>query len=342
MKAKIVLGILLTVLLVNLVSAASFSVSPASLTFSQSVSSENFTAANLNLSVPLNILFSSLSIAGESSSSAVFNVVGDPNNITASRQFTVQPSPSIDYSNFKVGKTYSGTLLISNALIPSDTQSLAVTIAKSYCSNGELGTNLSISSVDITNNGEGDDTTWKPLDEIKIEVTVDNNNDDESDKIDTIVKIGLYNPDGKEKLSLDKLKFGKISGGNDKTMSVTFTVPSDLGIDESDYQLDVKAYQNSKEEEICTSDTTDISVDREDNEDRYVILNDIIVDPTSASCGNDITLTANAVNIGSDDQDKVKVTLMFRGREITHPELGRKLLQRMAMILREERGFRQG
>ncbi len=28
--------------------------------------------------------------------------------------------------------------------------------------------------------------------------------------------------------------------------------------------------------------------------------------------------------------DKVKVTILFRGREITHPELGHKLLQRMA------------
>ncbi len=34
--------------------------------------------------------------------------------------------------------------------------------------------------------------------------------------------------------------------------------------------------------------------------------------------------------------DKVKVTIMFRGREITHPELGWKLLQRMAESLKEE------
>jgi translation initiation factor IF-3 len=34
--------------------------------------------------------------------------------------------------------------------------------------------------------------------------------------------------------------------------------------------------------------------------------------------------------------DKVKVTVMFRGREITHPELGWKLLQRMAESLKEE------
>ena len=35
------------------------------------------------------------------------------------------------------------------------------------------------------------------------------------------------------------------------------------------------------------------------------------------------------------DGSKVKVTIMFRGREITHPELGRKLLQRMADSLSE-------
>jgi len=33
------------------------------------------------------------------------------------------------------------------------------------------------------------------------------------------------------------------------------------------------------------------------------------------------------------DGDKVKVTLMFRGREITHPDLGWKILQRMAESL---------
>jgi len=36
-----------------------------------------------------------------------------------------------------------------------------------------------------------------------------------------------------------------------------------------------------------------------------------------------------------NDGAKVKVTLMFRGREITHPELGWKILQRMAETLKE-------
>jgi translation initiation factor IF-3 len=36
-----------------------------------------------------------------------------------------------------------------------------------------------------------------------------------------------------------------------------------------------------------------------------------------------------------EDGNKVKVTLLFRGREITHPDLGWKVLQRMAETLNE-------
>ena len=35
------------------------------------------------------------------------------------------------------------------------------------------------------------------------------------------------------------------------------------------------------------------------------------------------------------DGDKVKVTILFRGREITHPQLGLKLLHRMAEVMNE-------
>jgi len=35
-----------------------------------------------------------------------------------------------------------------------------------------------------------------------------------------------------------------------------------------------------------------------------------------------------------DDGDKVKVSVLFRGREITHPEIGWRLLQRMAESLK--------
>lgn len=37
-----------------------------------------------------------------------------------------------------------------------------------------------------------------------------------------------------------------------------------------------------------------------------------------------------------NEGDKVKVTVMFRGREITHPDIGWKLLQRMIELLTQE------
>lgn len=36
-----------------------------------------------------------------------------------------------------------------------------------------------------------------------------------------------------------------------------------------------------------------------------------------------------------EDNNKVKITIMFRGREITHPEIARQMLERAAVVLEE-------
>ena len=46
------------------------------------------------------------------------------------------------------------------------------------------------------------------------------------------------------------------------------------------------------------------------------------------------TKTKNAIRF-LQDGDKVKVTIMFRGRELSHPELGRELLTRVAATVKE-------
>jgi translation initiation factor IF-3 len=46
------------------------------------------------------------------------------------------------------------------------------------------------------------------------------------------------------------------------------------------------------------------------------------------------TKTKNAIRF-LEDGDKVKVTIMFRGRELSHPELGRELLVRAAKVVEE-------
>ena len=49
--------------------------------------------------------------------------------------------------------------------------------------------------------------------------------------------------------------------------------------------------------------------------------------------GHDFDAKSRAAHKLLEDGDKVKVTIMFRGRENTHPELGIKLIQRMAQTL---------
>jgi len=44
--------------------------------------------------------------------------------------------------------------------------------------------------------------------------------------------------------------------------------------------------------------------------------------------------TKNAIRF-LQDGDKVKVTIMFRGREVSHPELGRELLTRVAASVKD-------
>jgi translation initiation factor IF-3 len=50
---------------------------------------------------------------------------------------------------------------------------------------------------------------------------------------------------------------------------------------------------------------------------------------------HDFNSKARLVKKLLDGGDKVKITVMFRGREITHPQLGLKLLQRMADTVTE-------
>jgi len=51
---------------------------------------------------------------------------------------------------------------------------------------------------------------------------------------------------------------------------------------------------------------------------------------------HDIDFKTKVVKKLLDGGDKVKVSVMFRGREITHPEIGRELLLRVAGNLKED------
>ncbi|MDR1194566.1 MAG: translation initiation factor IF-3 [Peptococcaceae bacterium] len=50
---------------------------------------------------------------------------------------------------------------------------------------------------------------------------------------------------------------------------------------------------------------------------------------------NDFNTKARNAARFLQDGDKVKVTIMFRGREMSHPELGKELLERVVEVVRE-------
>lgn len=66
---------------------------------------------------------------------------------------------------------------------------------------------------------------------------------------------------------------------------------------------------------------------------RVSVLREVRIRPKIDN--HDFEAKARSVRKLLDGGDKVKVTVMFRGREITHPEIGWKLLQRMSESLKE-------
>ncbi|MFC1847446.1 translation initiation factor IF-3 [Chloroflexota bacterium] len=66
---------------------------------------------------------------------------------------------------------------------------------------------------------------------------------------------------------------------------------------------------------------------------KVVLLREVRLRPKIGD--HDFEAKARSARKLLDGGDKVRVTIMFRGREITHPELGWKLLQKMADVLKE-------
>ena len=66
---------------------------------------------------------------------------------------------------------------------------------------------------------------------------------------------------------------------------------------------------------------------------RIVLLREVRIRPKIGN--HDFEAKAKSATKLLDGGDKVKVSVLFRGREITHPELGWRLLQRMAESLKE-------
>jgi hypothetical protein len=200
------------------------------------------------------------------------------------------------------------------------------TPATTYCSDGdafkgENGT-LEIKNFFIDYIGSGDDEKWEALDEIRIEVDVKNNDNDE--RVDNIlVEIKILDSSNRDVTSdfnfedeTDKL--GRISKKTTETAVFTIKeLPTD--VEEGNYKIYVRAYDEEDESAQCVSKSNDFNhnsglfhefeVVRE-NEAVIIKDSDLLSKTVSASCGDkSVEVSFPVYNLGDETEDKVLVNL---------------------------------
>ncbi|HLC73949.1 MAG TPA: putative S-layer protein [Candidatus Nanoarchaeia archaeon] len=315
---------------------------PITLTIVQPSSNLTITAPSTPISFGQNATLTvintgntALSIRMTETTSPLLGVVFSPQSFSLSAsQSQVVQSVLTSLGNIKFG------LNTVSVRAEATNQNAATTyqIKKTFCSSGEtLNGNLSISNIDWTNDGQGDDNSWELLDEIEVEVEVANNND--RDDVDVIIELGLFDSSGKN--VADDLIFLENSDGDseeieinindddEETVTWNFKVPADF--DKGNYKLAIKAYDDDNgESRDCRDSSSDldnnffqsINIEETSDEGRFVIVDSIEMD-SQVTCGQTVTGQFTVFNVGEEDQDRVNIIIrnsklgISESREIT-------------------------
>jgi len=345
MKAKIYASILLTALLMmtvmTSVSALDLTTSKSEIVLSRADSSGSFTITNPATNTEtIDITISGLpvivtdadgnSVTLSTSSTTFADVLPGATTSTVTISRTAIPD------DFFLGGYSKESVSIYAEEVGVSTNNVTVEVGaylvNDFCKDGTINDSdpdFEITKVKIRNNGEGDDTDWLPLDSIEIKVEVEYDDDEDLDNV--IVELGLIEKStGKNVadeliwLSEDdeEVEVGDLDEDNDGTHTFEFKVDSEMG-DTENYVLFVKAYPDGEEETTCIDSSTDlegkgdfyqdISIDRETDKDRLVIVDDITIETSPALCGEEVVVSIETYNIAKDEEEKVKVSLYNTG-----------------------------
>ena len=303
----------ITAILLLAVSASALQLSaPGKITLSNNQTSITLTN---DMNVTQNV-----SLAITTASGVIFAV--SPNtvqNLNASASVPITILLSSLPSTLALGE-HSATLTATGT--NSSTNS-TVKFVKSFCSNSNVGGNLSISRFNVDNEGDGDDDSWTLLDKLTVEVRVENR---DTVKVDDVkVLLGLIDNTGKD--IADSLEFtsegneeydlGSLGKDDEETVTFEIEVPADF--DTGSYDFVVKAYSSDLgESKECVDQNSagetlsrDIEIQSQDDEDKIIAFTEVEL-PVEATCGDLVTLSTNVVNIGTSDQDEVNVHLTNR------------------------------
>ena len=316
---SIVFASILAVLLVSAVSASLLSVNPSTVTLTKSTNSSSISVTPTNST--WTIITSSPQTLTDSAGNIV-SIFATANNANNKANFTATYPAALKFGEYSTTFNFNAT----NTSNSSQTESVPVTVkfVNGFCKYGSVGSNLSITKVSISNSGK-DDTEWKPLDEITVEVKVENNGDNDVKEVYAV--LGLFDDKGKNIIGDmvfnssddEKVSIGTIANGKTKTATFEFTVPADFNFDAgSNYKFAVKAYSDKVGESKECIDTTDelsnnfyesISLNQQDDEEKFIAFSETTLSSDVATCSDIVTLSTKAYNVGDSDQDHLIVYL---------------------------------
>ncbi|MGD9275792.1 MAG: putative S-layer protein [Candidatus Pacearchaeota archaeon] len=188
-------------------------------------------------------------------------------------------------------------------------------------STGNPGSDLRIKEIEFTNKGMkigdttkefGDDDAWFPLDDIEVEITIENNGNDDIDNIE--VNWGLWDTEANDWIiELDDEKDFDLKDDDEETLAISFNLESSLDIDLEDLE-DGNHYRFYV---IAEGENTDIDADvcEYDYEDTEIVIEKdfVVLDnfefPESVSCADEVQIIADTWNIGDRDQDDVYIRI---------------------------------
>ena len=325
-KTKIFNMFLMTAILaVTLVLAGTSN--PTTLTFTEPTTSLNaalsalVTGVNYDITTPTINQADNVPITFTVTGSEVAGTVLTTSGTTS----TITVAATVDFDKIDIGTAYTDNIVLTEQSPGTDTVTIPVEFVSTFCSVGDAGSDLEITDVKIDNK-DGDDDEWSPRDKIEVEVEVTNNNNNDKIK-DVFVEIGLFDSTGKniikdmEDLDDEEIDLGSIDDDDEDTAMFTFTVPADF--EDDNYKLVIKTYSDDLGQDVeCSSESNDLSDDlfetiegeREEDEEKHIIFDNIKVSPNPAQCSEKIQITGELFNIGDEDyEDQVRVTMFSEG-----------------------------
>lgn len=297
-KSFALLSLSILTVLVLTAFASAVSVSPTALTFNPFDTSKTFSVTNdgatdITLTSPITIT------DNQDPANSVTITLNDT-TIAAGATETVTATLGTIPSDFSLG-TFSTTYNVSAGVpLTLNFQNLP----NEYADDGNL--NIDDVSLSVENGFGPEDNEWYPLDEITAEIDISNEGDEKIKSIN--VEWGLYDTkNGKWIVSGEEDSFS-LSDGDDTTLTIDFQIDKLNKLDlenTDDYKFYVWATGDDDGTDTSTYYSEDITLDIDSD---FVVLSNFEI-PETASCGNEVQITADVWNIGDSDQNDVYVVI---------------------------------